>query len=81
MTHSLRARFVKFIGATHLGDGQWIGVELSGADAADHGSHSGTVDGHKYFKCKKGLGVLVPASKVSWRGRNVANVLAAQTQS
>lgn len=67
--------WVKFIGPTHLGDGTYIGVELSGADAAENGEHSGTVDGTKYFKCKRGHGVLVPASKVSWRGRKVSTVL------
>jgi hypothetical protein len=70
--------WVKFIGPTHLGDGPYIGVELSGSDASDHGEHSGTVDGKKYFKCKRGHGLLIPAAKVSWRGRKVSNVLKAQ---
>ena len=69
---------VMYIGACHLGDGTWIGIELSGPGAAEKGEHSGTVDGQKYFSCKPGQGLLVPANKASWHGNNVARVIAAQ---
>lgn len=33
------------------------------------------IDGHRYFTCKPGQGLIVPASRVTWHGHSVAKVL------
>ena len=69
---------VLFIGATHLGTGTYIGVELSASnDGGKLGSlelHSGTVDGREYFKTRTGRGVLVKSSSVYWYSRRVSDL-------
>ena len=74
---------VMFIGATHLGPGTYIGVELSASgDGGKLGSlelHSGTVDGREYFKTRTGRGVLVKASAVYWYSRKVSDLYPANT--
>eukprot|EP00045_Choanoeca_perplexa_P014117 m.164238 g.164238 ORF g.164238 m.164238 type:complete len:611 (+) comp16572_c0_seq2:147-1979(+) len=63
---------VLYIGQCHLGDGLWIGVHLN--EALEKG-HNGTVDGHRYFRCPPGKGVLKPARKVYWHGKKVSDVI------
>jgi len=69
---------VMFIGATHLGPGTYIGVELAASsDGGKLGSlelHTGTVDGREYFKTRTGRGVLVKASSVYWYSRKVSDL-------
>lgn len=49
---------VRFVGAVHFGDGDWVGIELHGGG----GMHDGTVLGKKYFDCAPGSGVFaIPA--------------------
>eukprot|EP00039_Didymoeca_costata_P029623 m.25559 g.25559 ORF g.25559 m.25559 type:complete len:959 (+) comp7716_c0_seq1:242-3118(+) len=68
---------VRFIGKTHLGNGPYIGVELTGSSPSfgNEKLHKGTVDGHEYFKLKGNVGVLVPASIVTWHGLKVTGIL------
>ncbi|EGD75371.1 hypothetical protein PTSG_06448 [Salpingoeca rosetta] len=63
---------VTYVGPSHLGEGTYIGVIFS--HAPDNG-HNGTVDGHTYFKCGAGHGLLVPATRVHWHGRRADKVL------
>ncbi|KAJ3136159.1 hypothetical protein HK100_002034 [Physocladia obscura] len=55
---------VRFIGATHFGDGndEWIGVEL---DQLDRGNNNGSKDGITYFTCAQKAGVFVRAKAVT----------------
>ncbi len=52
---------VKYIGPCELGDGVWVGIELSDPQAGDH---DGTINRTKYFTCKPLQGLLVPATEV-----------------
>ena len=38
------------------------------------------VDGHKYFRCPTGQGVLRPARKVYWHGKKVSDVIDEQVR-
>eukprot|EP00730_Choanoeca_flexa_P008779 TRINITY_DN12535_c1_g1_i1.p1 TRINITY_DN12535_c1_g1~~TRINITY_DN12535_c1_g1_i1.p1 ORF type:complete len:613 (+),score=122.65 TRINITY_DN12535_c1_g1_i1:131-1969(+) len=63
---------VLYLGACHLGQGLWIGVQLNEAVAK---GHNGTVDDQRYFRCPDGTGVLKPARKVYWHGKKVSDVV------
>lgn len=54
---------VAYIGPSDLGDGTYIGVDLGSSGG---GEHNGTVNGRKYFTCKPGQGLLLPAKEVGW---------------
>lgn len=72
---------VKFIGETHLGVGQFVGVELPHAEdirKLKNLLHSGQVDGREYFTCKEGTGLLVPAMQAKWNGFKVGTLLSAK---
>ncbi|EDQ86744.1 uncharacterized protein MONBRDRAFT_28109 [Monosiga brevicollis MX1] len=64
--------YVVYMGPTHLGDGNYIGVAL---DRAAENGHDGTVDGKRYFSCPAGRGMLKPANRVFWHGKRVSDVL------
>jgi len=51
----------KFVGPVHFRAGIWVGIELE----EKLGKHNGTIKGRRYFYCKTGYGVLVPAAKVT----------------
>ena len=74
---------VTFCGMTHLGAGQYVGVELLFAsnvqEDPDAPLHSGTVDDREYFVCKHGRGLLVPASKATWNGFRVSTLLSTKS--
>ncbi|GAB5354949.1 hypothetical protein AAMO2058_000163600 [Amorphochlora amoebiformis] len=50
----------RFVGLVHFRAGIWVGIELKQKE----GKHNGTVKGRRYFRCKPGYGVLVPAANV-----------------
>eukprot|EP00466_Bigelowiella_natans_P002367 jgi/Bigna1/91342/estExt_fgenesh1_pg.C_970034 len=57
----------KFVGLVHFRAGIWVGIQLS----SKTGKHNGTVKGKRYFHCKPGFGLLVPAAKpfcvIAWQ--------------
>ncbi|XP_052009567.1 kinesin-like protein KIF13B isoform X2 [Xyrauchen texanus] len=46
---------VRYIGPTHFSEGIWVGVQLDTLS----GKNDGSIDGHQYFRCNPGYGVLV----------------------
>mmetsp|Transcript_18053 Transcript_18053/g.44221 ORF Transcript_18053/g.44221 Transcript_18053/m.44221 type:complete len:352 (+) Transcript_18053:1291-2346(+) len=62
-----RVGIAKFVGLVHFRAGIWVGIELK----EKSGKHNGTVKGKRYFHCKDGHGILVPAANVvvSTKGR------------
>eukprot|EP00040_Diaphanoeca_grandis_P037699 m.247999 g.247999 ORF g.247999 m.247999 type:complete len:702 (+) comp33863_c0_seq1:233-2338(+) len=66
---------VKYIGGVDFDEGIYIGIALTGPKAIAAGKHNGTVDGRRYFKTTSKVGVLLPASKVTWRGHRVSSLL------
>jgi dynactin 1 len=46
---------VRFFGATHFSQGEWIGLELDD----DSGKNDGSVKGERYFECSPGHGMFV----------------------
>eukprot|EP00050_Salpingoeca_kvevrii_P014432 m.36061 g.36061 ORF g.36061 m.36061 type:complete len:573 (-) comp5758_c0_seq2:88-1806(-) len=65
---------VQFIGPTHVGEGLWLGLELTEAK----GKHDGQVGDQRYFQCRPNHGVLVKPSLVTWHGHNCGKVLSNQ---
>ncbi|XP_033109253.1 CAP-Gly domain-containing linker protein 3-like isoform X2 [Anneissia japonica] len=55
---------IRFIGPTDFAEGVWLGVELK----TPSGKNDGSVQGKRYFTCKKNHGLLVRPSRVSVRG-------------
>ncbi|KAJ3411127.1 hypothetical protein HDV05_002691 [Chytridiales sp. JEL 0842] len=51
---------VKYVGFTKFKPGIWVGVEYD----EPLGKHDGTVEGEKYFECRKGHGAFVRPAKV-----------------
>jgi dynactin 1 len=56
-----RRAVVRFIGATHFADGDWIGIELDEAT----GKNDGAVQGERYFDCEQGYGMFIRPSAVA----------------
>lgn len=54
---------VRYIGPTHFSEGVWVGVELD----TPSGKNDGSVEGHQYFRCNPGFGVLVRPDRLSRR--------------
>ncbi|KAJ5073420.1 ras guanine nucleotide exchange factor i-related [Anaeramoeba ignava] len=52
---------IQFIGTTHLGEGQWIGIVLE----TPTGKHNGIVDGNEYFSCENLHGILIPVKELN----------------
>jgi len=50
-----RVGTVRFIGCTHFAKGDWLGIELDGAE----GKNDGTVDKRRYFRCEDNHGIFV----------------------
>ncbi|KAL1919055.1 uncharacterized protein VTP21DRAFT_2436 [Calcarisporiella thermophila] len=53
---------LRFLGPTQFKPGVWAGVEL---DRRGEGKNDGSVDGVRYFKCKKNTGIFVKPNKIS----------------
>ncbi|CAM9175815.1 unnamed protein product [Discosporangium mesarthrocarpum] len=51
---------VKFLGTTEFAGGEWIGVELDGAE----GKNDGSVNGVRYFECRDGHGLFVKKAQI-----------------
>uniref|UniRef100_A0A673NLH2 Kinesin-like protein KIF13B n=1 Tax=Sinocyclocheilus rhinocerous TaxID=307959 RepID=A0A673NLH2_9TELE len=54
---------VRYIGPTHFSEGIWVGVELD----TPSGKNDGSVEGHQYFRCNPGYGVLVRPDRLTRR--------------
>lgn len=61
---------IRYVGLVDFADGLWLGVELK----TPKGKHDGCVQGHRYFTCRPGHGLLVRPSRVSVRGINGAQL-------
>ncbi|RXW18504.1 hypothetical protein EST38_g7340 [Candolleomyces aberdarensis] len=51
---------VRFVGATHFKEGKWLGIELDDAN----GKNDGSIEGTRYFTCRKGYGVFIRPSQI-----------------
>ncbi|KAA0710986.1 Kinesin-like protein KIF13B [Triplophysa tibetana] len=60
---SSKSGTVRYVGPTHFSEGVWVGVELD----TSSGKNDGSVDGHQYFSCNPGYGVLVRPDRLSQR--------------
>ena len=63
---------VRYIGPTELGDGQWIGVEFNKPIGKPT---DGKVNIRDYFKCKPNYGLLVRATKLTYRGISCMKIM------
>ncbi|ROJ78723.1 Kinesin-like protein KIF13B [Anabarilius grahami] len=54
---------VRYIGSTHFSEGVWVGVELD----TPSGKNDGSIEGHQYFQCNPGYGVLVRPDRLTQR--------------
>lgn len=54
---------VRYIGPTHFSEGIWVGVELD----TPSGKNDGSVEGHQYFRCNPGYGVIVRPDRLTRR--------------
>ncbi|KTG42048.1 hypothetical protein cypCar_00012026 [Cyprinus carpio] len=54
---------VRYIGPTHFSEGIWVGIELD----TPSGKNDGSVEGHQYFRCNPGYGVLVRPDRLTRR--------------
>eukprot|EP00055_Hartaetosiga_balthica_P000902 m.137735 g.137735 ORF g.137735 m.137735 type:complete len:557 (-) comp12254_c0_seq1:99-1769(-) len=63
---------VQYVGTSDLGEGTYVGVAFS-KEVED--GHDGMVSGRRYFSVAPNKGLLLPASKVHWRGIRVDKVL------
>lgn len=57
---SRQAGAVAYVGPTHLGSGDWVGLIMD--DCC--GKHDGTIGGRQYFNCEEGFGLLLKLSQV-----------------
>uniref|UniRef100_A0A673MXY7 Kinesin-like protein KIF13B n=1 Tax=Sinocyclocheilus rhinocerous TaxID=307959 RepID=A0A673MXY7_9TELE len=60
---SSKSGTVRYIGPTHFSEGVWVGVELD----TPSGKNDGSVEGHQYFRCNPGYGVLVRPDRLTRR--------------
>uniref|UniRef100_A0A671SUW1 Kinesin-like protein KIF13B n=1 Tax=Sinocyclocheilus anshuiensis TaxID=1608454 RepID=A0A671SUW1_9TELE len=60
---SSKSGTVCYIGPTHFSEGVWVGVELD----TPSGKNDGSVEGHQYFRCNPGYGVLVRPDRLTRR--------------
>ncbi|KAJ6234884.1 nip100 protein [Anaeramoeba flamelloides] len=51
---------IRFIGDTQFSPGTWVGIELK----TPNGRNDGSIQGIKYFECKKGFGIFVRPSQI-----------------
>uniref|UniRef100_A0A8C1DA67 Kinesin family member 13Ba n=1 Tax=Cyprinus carpio carpio TaxID=630221 RepID=A0A8C1DA67_CYPCA len=58
---SSKSGTVRYIGPTHFSEGVWVGVELD----TPSGKYDGSVEGHQYFQCNPGYGVLVRPDRLT----------------
>ncbi|XP_056623275.1 kinesin-like protein KIF13B isoform X3 [Triplophysa dalaica] len=60
---SSKSGTVRYVGPTHFSEGVWVGVELD----TSSGKNDGSIEGHQYFSCNPGYGVLVRPDRLSQR--------------
>lgn len=58
--------FIRYLGTADFAPGLWLGLELR----SPKGKNDGSVGGRRYFTCRRGHGVLVRPSRVTYRGIN-----------
>ncbi|KAJ2917876.1 hypothetical protein MD484_g2604, partial [Candolleomyces efflorescens] len=51
---------VRFVGTTSFKEGKWLGIELDDAN----GKNDGSIEGIRYFTCRKGYGVFIRPSQI-----------------
>jgi CAP-Gly domain-containing linker protein 3/4 len=66
---------IKYIGKVEFAEGIWLGLDMRGPK----GNHDGSVDGRRYFHCKKNYGVFVRPGAVTVRGISGAKLVKDET--
>ena len=62
---------IRYLGTTDFAPGLWLGLELRRA----LGKNDGSVEGHRYFSCRPGYGVLVRPGRITYRGISGAKLV------